>query len=367
MKKINLTYLLLSFLLIVSLEAFSQLNLPRGSQMASISQRIGITDVYIKYSRPSVNKREIWGKLVPYGMNNLGFGTAKESPWRAGANENTVIKFTTDVKIEGKEIKAGKYGFHIVVNKDNSATIILSNNSNAWGSFFYEPSEDALQVTIQTKEIPHKEQLSFEFNDVTANSAVASLNWGKKQFPFKIEVDVTDVVLTDIRKKLQNQPGFTRQTWEQAANFSLNNGGDLEEALQWINGAIAGKFFSQQTFNNTNIKAGILNKMGKRDDAIALLDGYMPKATIFEVHQYGRQLIGFGLKDKALDVFKMNAKKNKDQWPVHYGLARGYSAKGDYKTALKHLKKALANAPNQASKGRVQANIAKLEKEEDIN
>ena len=367
MQKNNLTRLFLCLMLIASAQAFSQLNLPRGSQMATVSQRIGITDIYIEYSRPSVNNREIWGKLVPYGMNNFGFGTAKESPWRAGANENTIIKFTNDVKIEGKEIKAGKYGFHIVVNADNTATLIFNKNHTAWGSFFYEPSDDVLQVSIQTKTIPHKEQLSFEFNEVTANSAVASLSWEKKQFPFKIEVNVTDVVLTDIRKKLENQPGFNRQTWEQAANFALNNGGDLEEALKWINGTISGTFYSQQTFNNTSIKAGILMRMGKRDEALAAMDSYMPKASIFEVHQYGRQLITQGLKDKALDVFKMNAKKNKDTWPVHYGLARGYSAKGEYKTALKHLKKALANAPNAASKGRVEANIAKLEKGEDIN
>ncbi len=367
MKKNNVTNLFLCLLITVSFNAFSQLNLPRGSQMATVSQRIGITDIYVKYSRPSVNKREIWGKVVPYGMNNLGFGTAKESPWRAGANENTVIKFTNDVKIDGKEIKAGKYSLHIVVNQDDTATIIFNTNHSAWGSFFYEPSEDVLKVNVTTKTIPHKEQLSFEFNEITANSAVASLNWEKKQFPFKIEVDVTNIVLSDIRKKLQNQPGFNRQSWEQAAGYALNNGGDLEEALVWINGAISGKFFSQQTFNNTNIKAGILNKMGKQTEAIAALDSYVPQATILEMHQYGRQLIGFGLKDKALEIFKTNAKKNKDTWPVHYGLARGYSAKGDFKNALKHLKKALANAPNAASKGRVQANIAKLEKGEDIN
>lgn len=367
MKHNNVTRLFLCLLMTVSLHSFAQLNLPRGSQMATVSQRIGITDVYIKYSRPSVNNREIWGKLVPYGMNNLGFGTAEESPWRAGANENTIIKFTNDVKIEGKEIKAGKYSLHIVVNQDDTATLILNKNHTAWGSFFYEPSDDVLQVSITTKNIPHKEQLAFEFNDITANSAVASLNWEKKQFPFKIEVDVTNIVMSDIRKKLQNQPGFNRQTWEQAANFALNNGGDLNEALNWINGTISGTFYSQQTFNNTSTKAAILLKMGKQDDALAIMDSYMPQASIFEVHQYGRQLIGQGLKDKALDVFKMNAKKNKDTWPVHYGLARGYSAKGEYKTALKHLKKALENAPNAASKGRVQANIAKLEKGEDIN
>lgn len=367
MKKNRLAHLFLCLLVTVSFDTFSQLNLPRGSQAASVSQRIGITDVYIKYSRPSVRNREIWGKLVPYGMNNLGFGTAKESPWRAGANENTVIKFTNDVKIDGKELKAGKYSLHIVVNQDNTATVIFNKNHTAWGSFFYEPSEDVLRVNITSKEIPHKEMLTFEFNDVTANSAIASLNWEKKQFPFKIEVDVSTIVLSDIRKKLQNSPGFNRVTWEQAANYSLNNGGDLEEALGWINGTISGTFYSQQNYTNTSIKAGILNKMGKQDEAIVLMDAYMPKATIFQRHQYGRQLIGFGLKDKAMEVFKENAKLNKDTWPVHYGLARGYSAKGDYKTALKHLKKALENAPNPASKGRVQANIDKLEKGEDIN
>jgi tetratricopeptide (TPR) repeat protein len=367
MRNNNLTKILLCFLITLSAQNFAQLNLPRGSQMATVSQRIGITDVSIEYSRPSVNNREIWGKLVPYGMNNFGFGTAKESPWRAGANENTIIKFTSDAKVEGKEIKAGKYGFHIVVNKENTATLIFNKNYTAWGSYFYNPSDNVLQVDIQTKSIPHKEQLSFEFNEVTPTSALASLSWEKKQFPFKIEVDVPTVVMTDIRKKLENEPGFNRQTWEQAANYALNNGGDLNEALSWINGTISGTFYSQQTFNNTSIKAAILLKMGKQDEALAAMDSYMPKASILEVHQYGRQLLGQGLNEKALDVFKMNEKKNKNTWPVHYGLARGYSAKGEYKTALKHLKKALVNAPNAASKGRVEANIAKLEKGEDIN
>jgi tetratricopeptide (TPR) repeat protein len=235
------------------------------------------------------------------------------------------------------------------------------------GQFFYEPSEDALRVDVQTKTIPHVEQLTYTFVDVTVNSATAVLNWEKKQFPFKIEVDVTNVVLADIRKKLQDQTGFSRQTWEQATAFSMNNGGDLEEALVWINNAIAGQFYSQQDFNNTNIKAGILNKMGKQQEALAAYDNYLPNATLLEVHQIGRQYIQFGLKDKALDVFKMNAKKHPDTWPVDYGLARGYSALGDYKKALAHLKKAHARVPDAANKAAIEANIAKLEKGEDIN
>jgi len=352
---------------LVTIDANAQLKTPRGSQNASATQTVGISKIYINYSRPSVNDREIWGKLVPYGMNNFGFGTATESPWRAGANENTIIKFTDDVTIEGQSLKAGKYGLHMIIKEDGSATVIFSKNHTAWGSFFYEPSEDALRVDVQTTAIPHTELLTYDFINVDATSATAVLNWEKKQIPFKVEVDVTNIVLADIRHKLQNQPGFNRQTWEQAANYASNNGGDLEEALGWIDGAIAGQFFSQQTFANTQIKAGILNKMGKQQEGLDAMDAFLPQATILEAHQYGRTLIGFGLKDKAIEVFKMNAKNNKDTWPVHYGLARGYSAKGDYKTALTHLNKALGNAPNEASKGRVQANIDKLEKGEDIN
>jgi len=367
MKNNNLTALFLCLLLTLSYSTFAQLDTPRGSQKATVSQRVGITDIYIKYSRPSVNDREIWGKLVPYGMNNLGFGTATESPWRAGANENTIIKFTNDVTVEGQALKAGKYGLHLVINENDKATVIFSNNHTSWGSFFYDPAEDALRVDVDTKTIPHTELLTFDFINIDATSATAVLNWEKKQIPFKVEVDVTNIVLADIRKKLQDQPGFNRQTWEQAANFASNNGGDLNEALTWIDNAIAGQFYSQQTFNNTNIKAGILNKMDKQDEAVQLMDDFLPKATIFQVHQYGRQLIGFGLKDKALEVFKLNAENNKDTWPVHYGLARGYSALGDYTTAIKHLNQALNNAPNDASKGRVQDNIDKLEIGEDIN
>ena len=346
---------------------FGQLNLPRGSQMAKVSQRVGITDITIVYSRPSVNNREVWGQLVPYGMNNLGFGTAEESPWRAGANENTVFKTTHKVMIGGKELSAGKYGLHMVVNEDDTAKIIFTNNHEAWGSYFFEPSDVALEVDVTTSEIPHVEQLRYEFNEVAASSAVASLNWEKKQIPFTIEVPVTDIVLADIRSKMQNQPGFQRQTWEQAANFAMNNGGDLDEAMGWIDAAIAGQFFSQKTFNNLAIKAQILMKQGKMNEAFAVMDEAMPLGTVFEVHGYGRQLIAAGQKDKALEVFRWNAKSHKGTWPVDYGLARGYSAVGNFKTALKHLKIAEGRAPDALNKNAIAANVEKLESGTDIN
>ena len=316
-------------MLFLSVQGMAQLDLPRGSQMAKVSQRIGITDVTIVYSRPSVKEREVWGKLVPYGMNNLGFGTAKESPWRAGANENTVIKFTDDVKIEGQTLTAGKYGLHMVIHEDDKATVIFSKNHGAWGSYFYDPSEDALRLEVATAEIPHMEELTFLFHNVDASSAVASLNWEKKRIPFKVEVDVTDVVLADIREKLQNSPGFNRQSWEQAANFALNNGGDLEEAMGWINAAREGQFFSQKTFNNSAIKMQILMKMDK------------------------------GEHDKALKYFKLNVKNNPDNANVYDSLGEAYKTIGDKKNAIKNLRKSLSLNPPPP----VKANSEKLLKE----
>ncbi len=367
MKIKYLSLLFLCLTLSFSPTISAQLDVPRGSQKAMVSQRVGITDIYVKYSRPSVNDREIWGKLVPYGMNNLGFGTAKESPWRAGANENTIIKFTDDVKIEGEALKAGKYGFHIIVKEDNTATLIFSKDHSAWGSYFYDPANDVLRVDVTTETVSHTELLTYSFISADATSTTLALQWEKKQIPFKIEVDVPTVVLASFKEEFKGQSGFQRQNWEQAANYALNNGGDLKEALGWVNGAISGQFFSQKTYNNLQIKSQILSKLGREDEAVAVMDDALKLGTVFQVHQYGRTLIGQGKKDKAMEIFKLNAKNNKDTWPVHYGLGRGYSALGNYPKALTHLKKALENAPNEASKGRVQANIEKLEKGTDIN
>lgn len=357
----------IALFLLTTFSIHAQINTPRSSQMATVSQTIGVSTVEITYSRPSVSGREVWGKLVPYGLNNLGFGTSTAAPWRAGANENTTITFSHDMSVEGKPIKAGTYGLHFEVKENGTANLILSNNSTAWGSYFYDPAEDALKATITTQEIPHTELLTFGFPEVKANSVTAALMWEKRSFPFKIEAPVSEIVMTQIRQSMQNQPGFNRQTWEQAASYALNNGGDLSEALTWIDNAIAGQFYSQKTFANLQIKAAILNKMGRTQEAMQLMDDNLDMGTVLEVHQYGRSLIALGQKDKALEVYQFNAKKNKDTWPVHYGLARAYSAKGDYKTALKHLEKAHNNAPNPASKGRVAANIEKLKNGEDIN
>src|ERR1044071_8082168 len=121
-----------------------------GNKKASVSEYIGITNVKIDYDRPGVKGREgkIYGNLVHKGFENLGFGTAKASPWRAGANENTTVEFSTPVKIEGKDLAAGKYGFFIAYDPAE-CTIIFSKNNSSWGSYFYDEAEDALRVKVK--------------------------------------------------------------------------------------------------------------------------------------------------------------------------------------------------------------------------
>jgi hypothetical protein len=367
-KNFTLVLLLTSlFYFLFSYSAYSQLDLPAGSQMASISQKVGLSYITIKYSRPSVRDREIWGKLVPYGMNNLGFGTAKESPWRAGANENTIIKFSDDVSVNGEKIKAGKYGLHMVIHENDDVDIIFSSNSSAWGSFFYNPDEDVLTVTVKSEKSDHTELLTYLFTEVDKTSTTATLFWAEKKIPFKIDVNVSEIVLANIRKDLQGRKGFTDVSWNQAANYSLNNDGDLNEALKWSDNSIDGAFIGKKNFTNLQTKAKILTKMNKNDEAAKVMEEALPLGTVLQIHAYGRQLIAQGAKDEAMEVFKKNAKMNPNTWPVNYGMGRGYSSLGDYKKAIKSLEKALELAPQQANKDRVQANIDKLKKGEDIN
>lgn len=363
MKRKTITFLTGCLFSLLSLPLFAQLNTPRGSQMASVSQRVGITDIEISYSRPAVKGRELWGQLVPYGMNNLGFGTATASPWRAGADENTTISFTHDVKVEGQPVEAGVYGLHLEIKEDGTATLILSNNSGSWGSYFYDPEEDALRATVTTKEAPHHELLTYRFNSVEATSATASLVWGKKEIPFTIEVPVTETVLADIREQLRSSPGFNRQTWEQAAAYALNNGGDLNEALQWINNAIAGQFYSQRTAGNLTVKAAILEKMGKKQESLTLIDEAAAIATTNELNALGYRMLNAKEYDKALKFFKLNVKNNPKSPNAYDSLGEAYKTIGDKKNAIKNLKKALSLNPP----ANVRANSVKLLKELGVN
>ncbi len=180
--------------------------LPRGgNKRASVSEQIGITDVIIHYSRPGVKKRDghIWGELIPVGFTELGYGIKKPAPWRAGANENTTIEFTTDVKIEGHDLPAGRYGFFVAYDP-SECTLIFSKNSTSWGNFFYNPEEDALRVKVKpVKTDKSVEWLKYEFADQTPSSATVQLQWEKLVIPFRIDVDVIKTQIESFRRELR--------------------------------------------------------------------------------------------------------------------------------------------------------------------
>ncbi len=348
---------------------------PRTSGEASVSQQIGITEVKVNYSRPHVVSPQgqdrtgnIWGTTVPYGFTNLGFGTSTEAPWRAGANENTVITFSTDVSVEGKPLPAGSYGLHFAVFEDGKATAIFSNDTDAWGSYFYDKANDALRVDIQTTEVPQTDLLTYSFTEAKVNEATLALDWDKKRFPLKISADTPELVYQNFQDKLKGDDGFNIQSWLAAANYLAQNKIHLDEALNYANAAVEGQFFSQKNFNTLSTKAGVLVAMDKKEEATIVMDEALAASgvTINNYYGYGRQLIAQDMDAKAMEVFKTANKKWSDHWLAPHGLARGYSANGDFKNALKYEKIAHERAP-EGSKPFLEGYLKTLEEGKDFN
>ncbi|MEP7163131.1 MAG: DUF2911 domain-containing protein [Ferruginibacter sp.] len=358
-------------LAVFTLTAFSQLtSLPDGgNKKASVSERIGITDVTIHYDRPGVKGREgkIWGQLVHVGFADLGFGNSKAAPWRAGANESTTIEFSTPVKIEGRDLPAGKYGFFIAYDT-NECTLIFSKNNIAWGSFFYKESDDALRVKVKPVTMDKSiEWLKYEFLNETENSATVALEWEKLMIPFKVEIDYVKTQLESFHKELQGDKGFIWQTWDQAARWCLQHNVNLEEALTWTDSSKNDAFVGEKNFQSLSTRAQILDKLGRSPEAEAVMKDAMPLGTMQQVHQYGRQLLQQKKNKEALEVFKLNASKNPNQFTTLMGLTRGYAANADTKNALKNARLALPLAPNEQNKTMVEGVIKKLEEGKDIN
>jgi hypothetical protein len=355
----------------VSLISDSQVNPlsappPGGNKKALVGERIGITDVTIRYDRPGVKGRDgkIYGTPVVHnGFEDLGFGSSKAAPWRAGANENTTIEFSTNVKVEGKDLAAGKYGFFIAYGKDE-CTVIFSKENGAWGSFFYNDKEDALSVKVKPVSLDKQvEWLKYEFTDQTENSVVIALQWEKTSIPFKVEVDLINTSLNAFRRELKSDKGFSWQAFEQAASFCDDHSTNLEEGLTWSNNAV----LFDKNFQTLVTRSSILDKLGKKAQADSSMKAALPLGSMNDLHFYGKRLLAQKKNKEALEVFKANAAKNPKQFTTYAGLTRGYSANGDYKTALANAKLALPLAPNPPNKTAIEEMIKKLEAGKDVN
>ncbi len=339
-----------------------------GNRKASVSERIGITDVTIHYDRPGVKTREgkIWGQLVPAGFNDLGFGSSKAAPWRAGANENTTIAFSTDVKIEGQALPAGNYGFFVAYDP-NECTVIFSKNNSSWGSFYYDDKEDALRVKVKPVTAEKSvEWLKFEFTNETENSATVALQWEKLTIPFKVELDLAITQVESFRRELRSDKGFNWTAWDQAAQWCLQHNTNLDQALQWTDTATSANFLGDKSFQSWSTKSQILDKLGRGAEAAAIMKKALPFGNMGEIHQYGRQLLVLKKTKEALDVFKLNYDKNPNQMTTMIGLVRGYSAVGDYKTALQYAMKAQPIV-DKTNKANLDTMIKKLQEGKDVN
>jgi len=352
--------LTLTFLVVVcSWVSAQNLTTPPGgdNQKSSVTQWIGPVSVTITYNSPDVHgpngadrKGHIWGELVHYGFIDQGFGSSKAAPWRAGANENTTITFSNDVKIGGKDLKAGTYGLFLDVEKEGNWNWIFSKNSTSWGSFFYDVNEDALRASTTPVDAAYTEWLTYGFEEKLPSSTVAYLQWENKKIPFKIEVPgINELYISKMRNELRNSTGFNYQNWMTAAQFCAQNKINLEEGLTWADYAISGPFVGQENFNTLQTKAQVLTAMGKQNDASALMDKAikLPTANVQNIHQYGRTLLAAGQNQKAMEVFQYNFKTHpEEKFTTYVGLARGYTANGDKKNAIKNWETAIKNIPD---------------------
>lgn len=226
--------------------AQQQLQLPRPSPNATVTQTVGITEISIHYSRPGVKGRTIWGELVPYG-----------EVWRTGANENTTIRFSTPVKVEGNELPAGLYGLQTIPTPDQW-TVIFSKDADQWGAFSYKPENDALRIQVKPQPAEFRERMAFDVEDMTDTSAEIVMHWEKLKLSFTVEVDTTKLATDAVKNTLR------WQTFVQAANYCIQANTCLDEAGRWLDASIA----LEPTFSNQRAKAMLLAKQNKFKDAV---------------------------------------------------------------------------------------------------
>jgi len=269
-----------------------KVRLPQASPAATVSQTIGITDVSITYHRPSVRGRTVWGDVPAEKVTALikansvapaaeGEGTVDGAPgsgkdfpiapnghvWRAGANEATKFTVSDDVLVQGQKLAAGAYSLHIIPGKDEF-TIIFNKTADQWGSFRYDPKQDALRVRAKPVWLKDsQEQLSFDIPAMTPNSAQVILRWEKIAVPFTIEVPNQDAL---VRSKIDAAIAANPSDWQiplAVANAYFNDD-KFDDAMAWVDKSIKVK----ETFQNLRTKANLLLNMGKKTEAITVAE-----------------------------------------------------------------------------------------------
>jgi hypothetical protein len=239
---------LLAIVLIASQTIQAQVQLPRPSPKASLTQTVGLTDVTITYSRPGVKSRTIWGDLVPY-----------DKVWRAGANEATIFTVSDDVLIEGESLVKGTYSLHAIPST-GEWTVIFNKVADQWGSYNYKPEEDALRVKVQPQVGSHVERMLFTVDEMTDTTAIVTLAWEKMRVPFKLQVNTIGKFVTNAKTVLSPRALLY------AAQYAVQNNSNLDQAAKWLDASIA----LEENYQNLSFKANMVAKAGKYKEAVLL-------------------------------------------------------------------------------------------------
>jgi hypothetical protein len=318
--------------------------LPQASPEAELRQKVGLTDIQVTYHRPAVNGRKVWGGLVPYGQ-----------VWRAGANENTVVTFSTPVHVGATTLPAGSYGLHMLPT-EGQWTVIFSSQSKAWGSFSYDAKEDVARLGVTPVPTESTDRLDYTFDDPSDHAVTLSLRWEKLRVPIPIEVDTKQAVVASLRDQLRGLPRFFPEGWQNAAAWCVRNDVNLDEAMTWTDRSIA----MRETFTNLRLKATLLEKKGDAKAAEALRAKALTLATEVEVNLLGYNLLGQKKVDEAIVLFQKNLKDHPDSWNTYDSLAEAYALKGDKAKAVLNYRRALEMTKQADQKTRIEGELAKL-------
>lgn len=225
MKKLSSSLFL--FLALVSLSqyaAFAQINMPAASPAATVTQRVGLTDISVSYSRPSIKGRKMFGETLPYG-----------TPWRAGANSSTIVKFSDDVTVEGKKVSKGEYALY-AIPAATEWTLVLNKNLKLGGNTQdYKETDDVARFKVKPTQTATKtETYTINFTDLTPATANMELLWENTAVKFKIMAEVDSKVMAQIQEKVISAQNATPDLYAAAALYYFENNKDPKMALEWM-------------------------------------------------------------------------------------------------------------------------------------
>ncbi len=335
---------LLSFGSLPLFAQFHTMRIPQPSNFVQETQRLAVTDITITYHSPAVRERDVWNDgTIPQNGDPI--------PWRAGANMNTTIAFSTDVLINGEALAAGTYGFHVIPRGD-TFTLMFAHNNNQWGSYYLNVEEDVtLQVDVDAEECTFSEKLDYEFFPSGEDAMIVGLEWAERRLPFTVSVDLNETVLNSFRSELRGINTYRWQAWNDAARWCLNHDANLEEALAWANRSIEGGyggFAADMNITNLSTKVELLTRLGQTAEIDPTIDQMMALSlSAYETNSLSRLLLNMGRYQATVDACSKALVAEPNTWflQLNQGIALYFLS--DTKQALTLVKQAQENGPER--------------------